>query len=253
MGHLSIGFANKFYTLWEISTEIRHINEGHSYEITNYRYIKNISFDKEVALAKYPNVPFDEDLKGKTQSWNSTKEIWDNVNVFRFGQWKYYNIDTFSDTSYIEWYWDNCCGEDHKKHVGEVLESRGYEIRTKEWISKDGYKNTHVWLMTPEDLKEERIQKEKVENTIKSLETKEPIEIMFDRNPNCDGEEFVDYVKYHFPEVKEYVYDRFPYYLPVLKGKAKRIKNKNLRITNYTFEENDGTITVEILDFEIIK
>ena len=65
----AIGFANKFYTLWHITEETKPLGNGRSYVITNYTFIKNISFDKGVALSKYPEAIFDENLRGKTISW----------------------------------------------------------------------------------------------------------------------------------------------------------------------------------------
>ena len=102
-----IGFANKFYTLWEVTEETRDLGNGRSYLITHYTYIKNISFDKETALSKYPGISIDENLKGHTESWSSKKEIWDNVNTFRFGKYAYKNIEEVNDVSYTEWYWAN--------------------------------------------------------------------------------------------------------------------------------------------------
>ena len=50
----AIGFANKYYTLWQISEETKPLGNGRSMVVTHYTYVKNISFDKETALAKYP-------------------------------------------------------------------------------------------------------------------------------------------------------------------------------------------------------
>ena len=71
----AIGFANKYYTLWQIDTYTRTIRVGQNEEVTRYAYIKNISFDRETAFAKYPNAKFIEDLRGKTQSWDSVKVV----------------------------------------------------------------------------------------------------------------------------------------------------------------------------------
>ena len=48
-----IGFANKFYTLWEVTegTTPSEIN-GMSVNTIHYEYIKNISFDLETAINK---------------------------------------------------------------------------------------------------------------------------------------------------------------------------------------------------------
>ena len=240
---LAIGFANKFYTLWNISEERRDLGNGHSYIITYNDYIKNISFDKETALAQYPDAKLDETLKGHTKSWESTKEVWDNVNCYRFGKYKYQTIDS-TDVNYLCWYWNQIYGE-HKEYVSSFLEGLGYEIRT--WGEDNQY------LMSPEDLENERKQKEASNEFIKILDKKEDFNVVFECNPDYDGECRIDNVIYKFQEVKENYYNGFLYYLPVVNGKQKRIKNKNLVITNYNYLVNDNIITVEILDFKINK
>ena len=125
----AIGFSNKYYTLWHIEEETRPLGNGCNYVITHYTYIKNISFDKETALAKYPNATLDESLRGKTASWSSQpKEVWDNVNCYRFGRYKY-EVIGLSDLTYLEWYWNQLEEGDHKDYVSSYLEGCGYEIR----------------------------------------------------------------------------------------------------------------------------
>ena len=127
MNITAIGFANKFYTLWNITEETRPLGNGCNYVVTHYTYIKNISFDKETALAKYPNATLDENLRGKTASWSSQpKEVWDNVNCFRFGKYKYQVIDS-TDVNYLEWYWNQLPIGNHRDYVSSYLEGLGYE------------------------------------------------------------------------------------------------------------------------------
>lgn len=240
---LAIGFANKFYTLWNISEERRDLGNGHSYIITHNDYIKNISFDKETALAQYPDAKLDETLKGHTRSWESTKEVWDNVDVFRFGKYKYEKINN-SDLSYLTWYWGQIYG-DHKEYVGSILKDNGYEIRT--WGEDNQY------LMSPEDLENERKQNEETNEFIKTLDKKEDLNVVFEYNPDEEGECRIYNIIYKFKEVRENYYNGFPYYLPVVNGKQKRIKNKNLVITDYNYSVNDNIITIQILDFKIEK
>ena len=45
MNTTAIGFANKFYTLWNITEETKSLGNGCNYVVTHYTYIKNISFD----------------------------------------------------------------------------------------------------------------------------------------------------------------------------------------------------------------
>jgi hypothetical protein len=80
---------------------------------------------------------------------------------------------------------------------------------------------------------------------------------MFTPDSNVDDEGYFcseEDILYHFPEVKENYYQGFPYYLPVLNGKAKRIKNKNIKIKKFTYSvDNYNRLVIEILDFEIVK
>lgn len=51
-------------------------------------------------------------------------------------------------------------------------------------------------------------------------------------------------------------YNGYPYGLPVdIKGKSKRIKNKNLKITKYTYDVDNehNVLTIICKDFEISK
>ena len=160
----AIGFANKFYTLWQITEETIHLGNGHSRIVTHYTYIKNISFNKETAIAKYPNAKLNENLHGKTQSWNTEKDIWDNVDTFRFGKYKYEKIEAVNDLLYTAWYWDQISDEDHKNFVSEFMINNGYEIRTNTYIDYYGEAKTAEYLMFPEELEEERINNEATKN-----------------------------------------------------------------------------------------
>lgn len=247
-----IGFANKFYTLWEVTKDTRSLGNGRSYVITHFCFVKNISFDKETAIAKYPDAPIDECLRGKTASWESKKEVWDNVNTFRFGKYMYDNIDTCSDTNYIAWYWGQVYTE-HKDHVTEVLKSRGYEIRTRSWVNYEGYTRVDEYLMSPEALEaeaKENAELVEVENMLKEGNL-----LTFTAVCNLDelGETHDGYITYKFPETKEMEYRGWPYWLPMKNGKAKRIKNKTITVTKYTFEKNNYGYTVNVIDFDIAK
>ena len=251
MAITAIGFANKYYTLWNITEESKPLGNGHNYIVTHYNYIKNISFDKETALAKYPEAILDENLRGKTISWESTKEVWDNVDVFRFGKYKYQNIKETNDLNYTAWYWDQVDG-DHKIFISGFLKKNGYEIRS--WISElDGQKVAHQYLMSPEDLEKEKENNKIVNSLEEKLNNGEIIEFTPEYNPDMEGDIRIGDIIYHFNEVKENWYNGFDYYLPVVNGKQKRIKNKKLTITKYTYSRTENVITINIEEFSINK
>ena len=245
-----IGFANKFYTLWEVSEETQDLGNGHKYVITHFYYIKNISFDKETAFTKYPGLDFDENLRGKTQSWETKKEVWDNVDIFRFGKYKGEKI-TGSDTSYLEWYWNQVYGE-HKDYVSKILEENGYEVRKYCYESENGT-TTSEYLMNPESLKEEARRKEELNKKIAELNTSKELELFIESNPDWEGNYRDGDIIYHFQEVKENYYRGFDYYLPVVNGKSKRVKNKKIVIKKYEWKVENEILKIEILDFEIAK
>lgn len=249
----AIGFTNKYYTLWEIWEEHRPLGNGRSYVITHYNYIKNISFDRETAISKYPDLPIDETLRGHTRSWNSTKEVWDNVDTFRFGKYCGEKIEENTDTQYIVWYWDNVSA-DHKEYVEKVLVDRGYEVRERTYHYSTG-DSISRYLMSPDALEEERINKEKFNKEVEAVKTATELTFLCEFNPDENGEYWQsgDTIHYHFPKVKENYYNGFNYYLPVLKGKAKRVKNKTIVVTEFTYEICENYIDVHIVDFKIVK
>lgn len=239
-----IGFANKFYTLWDVTEETKDLGNGHKYVVTHFAYIKNISFDKETAFSKYPGLDFDENLRGKTQSWDTEKEIWENVDTYRFGKFKYEKIGDH-DIDYLAWYWDQVSG-DHKEYVGSVLKKHGYEIRI--------WGNNNEYLVDPKTIENEKKALEAINEMTEKLNNSDSFEICLDHNPDEEGYCRVDDIFYHFQEVKENWYNGFPYYLPVLNGKSKRIKNKNIKVTKFNNKNlENGSLVVEILDFEIVK
>ena len=247
-----IGFTNKFYTLWEVTEDTRDLGNGHKYVVTHFVYVKNISFDKETAFSKYPGVAFDENLRGKTASFNTEKEVWDNVDRFRFGKYKYEKIDNY-DLNYLTWYWDQVSG-DHKEYVASVLKANGYEVRKSTFTNYNGDETTTYYLMSPEALENEKKSMAAYDKALNSLKNNEEISFIPEYNLNEDGEYRDENLIFHFNETKEMCYNGYPYYLPVLNGKSKRFKNKNVKVTSYTFKENEnGTITVNVENFEISK
>ena len=55
---------------------------------------------------------------------------------------------------------------------------------------------------------------------------------------------------YKFKNFENYAYDGYFYSLPLLNGKGKRIKFKNITITDYTYETNEnGILVITVNDF----
>lgn len=241
----AIGFANKFYTLWEISTSRQPLGNHQYYQSTKHTYIKNISMDRETAFMKYPEAEFNESLRGKTNSWESCTTIWDNVDTYRFGKYQYQKIDN-TDLNYLAWYWDNIYDNDHKAYIEKVLLENGYRVEHGECNSI---------LLSPEDIENRRIEEARFNKMLNKISNAKVLYLTPDHNIDDEGYYRDGDLLYHFQEVKENYYAGTYYYLPVLKGKAKRIKNKILKITDFTYTINEylHDIDIEILDFEIEK
>lgn len=249
-----IGFAGKYYTLWEVTSSTTDLGNGKHYITKSYTYLQNISFDKEKVLARYPNTEIDEELRGRTKSFKIRREYWDNVDTFRFGKYFGQKITDVNDVDYTAWYWGNISDE-HRDYVSQFLYDNGYEIRNNTYTNYYGEVITSEYLVTPDVIAEELAAEEKQKEVIKKLQNNEVLTINPESNIDSDGIWVGDAnVLYKFPGVAEYYYQGFAYYLPVLNGKSKRIKNKNVEIDKYTFEiGDDGQVIINIINFKVLK
>lgn len=96
---LVIGFANFFYTLWDVGTTERYEDEGRVHVGTNYHfhYIKNISRDLDKAKALYPDLEVNEDLRGKTGSFDYYSRVDRPITEFSFGMLEGKEISSATD------------------------------------------------------------------------------------------------------------------------------------------------------------
>ena len=249
---LAIGFASRFYTLWDIDTFERTIGLGQKEIVTRHSYLKNISLDKDKALSQYPSAPFIEDLRGKTASWDSKKVVWTDVTTFRFGKYCGTPVDDCADTDYIVWYYRQSLENDHREHVGKVLVSRGCELRERVYNLSSGLLR-EPYAVTPEYLEKERKEEEEADAFKAVLDSGKPLEVPVDYNPDSDGCFRYEDAIYRFDEVRENWYKGFPYYLPVLDGKQKRVKGKTIIVDSYDWEEDDGYLYVNVHHFSVCK
>ena len=230
---LKIGFANKFYTLWDV---IENITEHDNYKDVQYvcNYIKNISFDLEAVREKYPDVEIWETLKGKHISFVTTpKRVYTDIETFRFGKYDGKRIDDVTDIKYILWYVNEICDEDHKMYVESVLINKYNYIKYNDcFITVNEYND----IIEAENKQIEFINKLKNNEVIEYIPTYNLSEY-YDNGKTC-GTLIINNIAFVVTDVVENWYNGFPYYLPVINGKGKRIKNKTIAITNYSFENN---------------
>ena len=124
-----IGFANKYYTLWQVTEDKNHLE---------YQYIKNLSFDFDVAKQKAGTELFNDKLRGRTKSfivvrYNNGMEQEFEVDrdgiggssveyALPFG--KYSGQSVFdvvnNDPQYLAWMVRNITGNKHTKLVAFI-------------------------------------------------------------------------------------------------------------------------------------
>jgi hypothetical protein len=248
-----IGFTNKFYTLWTYDAEKVSIGQYNGYIKHNWHYIQNLSFDLKKAKAKYPNAEIDLQQRGDCSF--TTFENYDQTpdEIMWFGQFKGGGIDIIPE-KYILWLLDNC---DDKARI----------IRHSK-IARDIIAKREA----------ESIAQEKRIAEIEALPNETEIEVLFERNLTIVGEYFGDdgigestwrathgayYFDFNglsicllFEDYKYMEYNEHPYGLPCIKGKAKRIKNKTLRLQlmsgNVVISQSKKTQTFIVKSFQLL-
>lgn len=236
-----IGFANKFYTLWDVTKHT--VNTPYGYETCySYTYLKNISMDKDTAFAKHPGVEYDENLRGKTISFRTTPVVtYTDVTKFRFGKYGTREIIDVNDEDYIMWYYDSVSDEAHRDYVKSIL------------IDKYGYVEYNGRIVTADVYKEICEENARIEKVVTLINNNEVLTFIPEYNPDSYGELNIDGILYRFNEVSRNYYNGYSYYLPVINGKTKRIKNKTVNVTKYTSTIVNNNVTVDIIEFTVTK
>lgn len=238
----AIGFAEKYFTLWNICKKDVQCSTYVDHQ-TICQYIKNISMDEAKVHELYPGVEIDWNLKGHHTFIASSVKEWDNTK-FLFGKYQGNKIDESTDYDYMQWYYDAGIPDESKAIIEAILTQNGYVKSGNRLITDAEY------------------------NQIKAYEAEEAEQMEQVKNGECHFESNIDYNGYYyicpkmrikFPEVATNCYQGYEYYLPKLNGKAKRIKNKNVRFTDYIVntvtDESCPMVEFEIVvnNFEIIK
>ena len=242
-----IGKAEKFYTLWEVWEETHTTIRGESYKAIHHQYIKNISFDLNKVKDKYPNAIIDESLRGHS-SWTSYDYPKPPVDEFQGGKYRGDKIAECTDYQYLYWAYDlgYIIPWESREIVLGILESQGYRK----------INDTHI--ATPEEV--ERIEKSytECEEVQKTLEEFGSISVTSSKNLDECGDLTIGNLEFNFPNYKELEYAGYYYGLPIdSKGKAKRIKNKEIEIIpeNWKIEINEygwgAKMHIIVKDFNI--
>lgn len=236
---LRIGFANKYYTLWEYNVSYRTNEKGISFKTESYRFLHNASKDKDRALSKYPDAIYDENLRGRHHSWSYEKRIID-YNKYHCGKYMGIMFAASTDYDYMMWFYNNCAIDEQKKIIETVLIPEGYEVIT--------YTSTNVkQMISPEDVKARKEQEERELYGKTRLAKGIPFVVTMEKNLNDMGEYFIRdlEITIRFKNYKENYYQGYYYGLPLdNKGHAKRVKNKQLLIEKYELI-NDTTALIK--------
>jgi len=220
----AIGFANKFFTLWSIDTEPVYTTDAYGKHWltgynTRYTYHKNISFDLEKAKALYPTLEVQEDLRGKTNSWTAENKEDLCPQIMKFG--KYYGKDINElleqDFQYLVW----------------ICENKGYSSNGK--YAKNLPK-VQEHFKAIEDASNKLINDRN--NAFEAILNAGSFEFVAERNLKInDGFAYI-YVnegdlcitfKFEQGTFSYNKYNGFTYGLPIVKGKAKRMKGKTVK------------------------
>lgn len=211
-----IGFANKFYTLWDYTEEVQYVTDAYGNHhkgrtIHRFFYIKNISIDLDKVKSLYPNLSIDEQLRGKTSSFSYDEKIDLPENYFWKGKYKGMLIDEIlqSDFQYCLWFAENCYCPYLKNH----------EIYTSYFLNLEKEKNEKISSKNPL----------KVGDVI-SLICKTNGFNYDEESGTCLVESTHNDNKVIFEAQAKPVYGMYPYIMIYVDGKPKRVKGKEIKV-----------------------
>lgn len=228
-----IGFADRYYTLWQVSQEERE-RYGVRETVTVTTFIKNISMSLEKTKHLYPGVKVDTSLHGHSGSFETvthSKPVHTDTSVFAFGKYKGMKLTECGDSEYILWYSENVDNEDCAMAARAELKSRG-------WTEHNGY----MW--SPE----ESVKMEGDRAYCRNL--KEGFTFTPEHNPDESGDMKLpghDYIVIHFQHYKEMYYNGYVYSLPVTDGRARRVKGKTVIVDGFHIEHDQDWQAIDII------
>ena len=142
----TIGFTNKYYTLWEVSDPYQDFEDVYTVIRQDFTYIQNLSFEldtaQEKAIEKYgEKLPVDESLRGRTVSFSNVLSRTANPQKFLFGKYKGRDFSDVDDIDYKLWYWSVTKGTDRESSIllaeldkrGMFIEYKGQKLTISEF------------------------------------------------------------------------------------------------------------------------
>lgn len=215
-----IGFATQYYTLWEHYAAPQYQTDANGNHVQvctihHYTYIKNISKDKDAAMAAYPGAELDESLRGHSNSFQRTEWVKHPYTHFTFGKHYGRSLEDVlaTDPSYLVWASENC-----KPLVQDAI------------IALPGFQEAKA--------NHERLQAMEL-GKAPALAPGQEVEVEFTSNGfnydpvtgECSAKAtYQDTVLYvNIPGAKE-VRGMYPYIMPAINGKAQKTKGKKLQV-----------------------
>lgn len=219
-----IGFTKKYYTLWLKWEETVNLTNNRYITRTHYTFKQNLSFNFDIACDKAGTTNFDPDLRS-TKSWSrdSKPKLHTDFDikeyVVSFGKYKGATIDEIlkKDIKYLIWLSDSIWDEQIAKEIKIMDEVQEYfkneeRLREEKWESiKELTPNkTHIIEINPK----------------RNLKVIDDEAYLIHEYENTTGLKF----SLFFGQFKKEYYQGVEYGLPIFEGRAKRIKNKKLRL-----------------------
>lgn len=219
MRNLVIGKANVMYTLWD-----KTVINSKNYISESYRFLKNVSKSLDKVKELYPGLTIDESLRGNTYIERMVYKPLEDVDKFNYGKYKGELLTSVNDTNYLIWYLNG-----NKSNDAQI-----------EW-AKENLEIVRFydgWFRTIEEYNKIIGRKAKAEAIFNEIKSENSITCT--AVSNILGGEFL-YVEYgdvkdfdivvkFTGETKRFTYNGYEYYLPVVGGKVKRIKNKSIKV-----------------------
>lgn len=212
-----LGYTGKFFARWELTTEVVNVMADRYTEYTKCKYIRKVADTLEAALEKFPDLSVEPMLVNHKRSFDTYgRVIFTSNETFRFGKYNGKRIEEVSEGRYVAWYMnlDNAnLSDEHKAYCRECL------------LKYFGYTEENGILISPETREKRAREKQLTDKVINKARNDQHVYLELKSWPNADGEIKIDGVVYTFPEVRANYYNGYTYYMPVLNGVAKRIKN----------------------------
>lgn len=237
-----IGFASQFYTLWNWRVVTNYVTDSYgksrpSYNSTYFDYVKNVSKSLEKVNELFPDLNIDEGLRGKTRSFIiHDKQIDLSPELIKFGKYYGKTIQEISDLDfdYLLWLRGNVNNPQTRTLIDQLPSIVSYDAQIEADILS------------------------KIDKIRKSLLKAGTYSVVFERNPRnymydvyntyyikWNNTEWEDVIKSDYLVGDVYIGDviytlvfqgykevngRYPYVMPEINGKCKRVKGKEVEI-----------------------